>query len=448
MVDGDVHPRAIDVFSHYYRQLESGVTGVIVEDDIEPVVGLPSLSAVDIDEEQAREALSATVVVKLNGGLGTSMGMARAKSLLTVRDQHTFLDVIAQQVFAVRTRYGVKLPLLFMNSFRTHDDTLAALGEHPGLAVDDLPMDFIQNREPKLLADDLSPVEWPADPTLEWCPPGHGDLYTALETSGTLRALLDSGYRYASVSNADNLGAAPNATMAGWFASSAAPYAAEVCRRTPADRKGGHLVRRRSDGRLVLRETAQIRAEDADVAADIDRHPYFHTNNLWFDLRVLATTLAERDGVLGLPLIRNDKTVDPSDPTSPGVVQVETAMGAAVEVFPGARAIEVDRSRFLPVKTTNDLLVMRSDVYVLGDDGILSTQLDRIPMVDLDRQHYSSIAKFDRRFPAGPPSLRQAESLTVHGDWTFGEGVVVLGNGLLDGGRGEVAAGARIGDSA
>ena len=71
-----------------------------------------------------------------------------------------------------------------MNSFRTQDDTLAALAPYADLEVDGLGLDFLQNSEPKLRADDLTPVEWPADPTLEWCPPGHGDLYTALMALG------------------------------------------------------------------------------------------------------------------------------------------------------------------------------------------------------------------------------------------------------------------------
>jgi len=438
MQQGGVHPHAIEVFAHYYRELESGATGVIAEHEVDPVTALPRLADVVVDDEQATAALARTAVLKLNGGLGTSMGMDRAKSLLPVRDGASFLDVTVQQVQATRAAYGVRLPLLFMNSFRTRDDTLAALARHDGLAVDDLPADFLQNREPKLRADDLTPVEWPADPSLEWCPPGHGDVYTALEASGTLRQLLDAGFRFASCSNADNLGASPSPAVAGWFAASGAPYAAEVCRRTPADRKGGHLVRRRSDGRLVLRETAQTRTDDAALAADIDRHPYFHTNNLWFDLAALAGVLGDREGVLGLPLIRNEKTVDPSDPSSPAVVQVESAMGAAVEVFDGAEAIEVDRSRFLPVKTTNDLLVMRSDEYEQGADGRLHRRSDEAPLVDLDPNHYALLRGFDRRFPSGPPSLVHARRLTVRGDWTFGAGVVVTGDVVVDGEGGTV----------
>jgi len=431
MRDGGVHPRAIDVFTHYYGELESGATGMIAEADIDPLVDPPRLADLDIDEDAAREALSVTAMIKLNGGLGTSMGMHQAKSLLPVRDGLSFLDVIARQVLATREQFGVRLPLLFMNSFRTRDDTLLALAAYPQLLVEELPADFLQNREPKLRADDLTPVSWPADPSLEWCPPGHGDLYTALEVSGVLEQLLSAGFRYANVSNSDNLGAAPDPSIVGWFASTGAPYAAEVCRRTPADRKGGHLAVRRSDGRLILRETAQTSKEDLEAMADIGRHQFFHTNNLWFDLRALAETLRERQGVLGLPLIRNVKTVDPADPDSPEVVQIETAMGAAIQVFKGAQALEVDRCRFLPVKTTNDLLVLRSDVYGIGPDARLHQQAPQVPLVDLD-SHYKRIADFDRHFPAGAPSLVRAGSLTVRGDWTFGADVTVVGEALLD----------------
>jgi UTP--glucose-1-phosphate uridylyltransferase len=235
------------------------------------------------------------------------------------------------------------------------------------------------------------------------------------------------GYRYASVSNSDNLGAAPNATLAGWFAASGAPYAAEICRRTAADRKGGHLAIRKSDRQLILRDTAQTPKDEMHFFTDEFRHPFFHCNNLWFDLQLLDRTLRERKGVLGLPLIKNEKTVDPADPSSPKVIQIETAMGAAVEVFEGATAIGVGRNRFLPVKTTSDLLVLRSDAYQLERTGQLTAVADPVPVVDLDDRYYKIITDFDQRFPAGAPSLRQARSVVVQGDWTFEAGVRLIG---------------------
>jgi UTP--glucose-1-phosphate uridylyltransferase len=446
MAAADVPQQAIDVFTYYYRQLEAGVSGFIPEDTIEPLVDPPMLSDIAVSDEAAAAALEQTVIIKLNGGLGTSMGMDKAKSLLPVREDKTFLDIIVDQVQQARARYQIQLPLLFMNSFRTQQDTLAALAPYDDLAIAGLDLGFVQNQEPKLRADDLTPVEWPADPALEWCPPGHGDLYTAFATSGVLDRLLSLGYRYASVSNSDNLGAAPNATIAGWFAASGAPYAAEICRRTAADRKGGHLAIRKSDRQLILRDTAQTPKDEMHFFTDEFRHPFFHCNNLWFDLQVVDRTLRERKGVLGLPLIKNEKTVDPADPSSPKVIQIETAMGAAVEVFEGATAIGVGRDRFLPVKTTSDLLVLRSDAYELEPTGQLTAVADPVPVVDLDDRYYKIITDFDQRFPAGAPSLRQARSVVVQGDWTFEAGVHVIGAVALQdrGGPQIIAAGSAL----
>ena len=446
MAAAAIPQQAIDVFTYYYRQLEEGVSGFIPEDTIEPLLDPSMLGDAAVSGVDAAAALEMTVIIKLNGGLGTSMGMDKAKSLLPVRKGKNFLDIIVDQVRHARAAYGIELPLLFMNSFRTHHDTLAALASHGDLAVAGLDLGFLQNQEPKLRADDLTPIAWPADPSLEWCPPGHGDLYTALTTSGMLDRALSLGYRYASVSNSDNLGAAPNAKIAGWFATTGAPYAAEICRRTAADRKGGHLAIRKYDRRLILRDTAQTPKEEMDYFTDEFRHPYFHTNNLWFDLAALARTLRERKSVLGLPLIKNEKTVDPADSSSPRVIQIETAMGAAIEVFEGATAIGVGRDRFLPVKTTSDLLVLRSDAYNLQSDGRLTRAADPTPVVDLDSNYYKIISDFDERFPVGAPSLKEARYLEVKGDWTFEAGVRVIGEVTL-GDRGApqiVAAGATL----
>lgn len=446
MLDAGVPQPAIDTFAHYYGQLVVGATGMIPEDSIEPLQDVARAAELTsrFSTEEMREAASRTVVIKLNGGLGTSMGMERAKSLLPVRGDRTFLDLTIAQVIHVREQLGVALPLVLMNSFATDADTLAVLREHD-VAVDGIPLSFLQSQEPKLRAGDLSPVEWAADPSLEWCPPGHGEVYSALASSGTLDALLDAGHRHAAVSNSDNLGAAPDPAMMAWFAATGAPYAAEICRRTPQHVKGGHLVVRRSDGRLILREIAQTPDADREAAADLDRHRYFHTNNLWFDLQAVADVVRERNGVLGLPLIVNPKTVDPKDPESTPVVQVESAMGAAVEVFDGAVAIEVSLTRFQPVKTTNDLLLMRSDVFEESADATLVAQSDP-PLVRLDPRYYGKVADLDARIPE-PPSLRDARSLTVDGDWTFGAGVVVHGDVHLadEGTPRQVPDGSRLG---
>ena len=430
-----VHEAAIAAFTHAYEALAGGETGILPEADIEPVSDLPR--ADELPEGDPAD-LAKAVVIKLNGGLGTSMGMTKAKSLVEVKDGLTFLDLIAHQA----TTAGV--PLLLMNSFRTRDESLAVLERYPDLQGD-LPLDFVQNKEPKLEAESLDPVEWDADPEMEWCPPGHGDIYPALVASGLLEQLLERGYETAFVSNADNLGAVLDPRILSWFRAEEIPFLMEVSRRGENDRKGGHVARRLADGQLVLRESAQTADEDEDAFQDISRHRFFNTNSLWIDLRALAAKLDAEGGALPLPLIVNRKTVDPGDPGSPDVIQLETAMGAAIGVFDGAQAIEVGRRRFAPVKTTNDLLVLRSDCYEVTDDWrvVLAGGRDAQPGVDLDDDHYKLLADFEARFPEGPPSLVGAERLVVRGDVTFGAGVVVTGVAELDG-PAEIPDGARL----
>jgi UTP--glucose-1-phosphate uridylyltransferase len=417
----------IDTFACYYEQLLQGHTGLIPESEIEPVAGAPDAEALPAHLTDAgSRALSKTAVIKLNGGLGTSMGLTATKSLLVVKDGLSFLDIIARQARAVGA------PLLLMNSFATDAESLAALAGYPLLDAG-LPRRFVQHKAPKVTQADFSPVEWPADPELEWCPPGHGDIYTALVTSGALAALLDRGYEFAFVANADNLGAVIDPALLGYFAENQFPFMMEVADRTEMDKKGGHLAQR-PDGQLILRESAQCPPEDEDAFQDIQRHKYFNTNNLWINLHALRTIMAARDNNLGLPMIRNAKTVDPRDPDSTPVYQLETAMGSAIGVFSGAAAVRVPRTRFAPVKQSDDLLAVRSDVYVLTAQHhvVPNPARDLAPVhVALDPAYYRFVSQLDGRFPYGPPSLLHCRRFELSGDFKFGRDVVCRGDVIL-----------------
>ena len=414
---------AIKTFAYYYRQLLAGQTGLIAESDIRPVDSLPDAETFGPELAAAGEAaLPKTALIKLNGGLGTSMGLEQAKSLLIVKNGLSFLDIIAQQAI----RAGV--PLVLMDSFATQADSLAALAKYPALRRN-IPLDFLQHKIPKINQATLKPVEWPRNPAREWCPPGHGDIYTALLTSGMLDALLDAGYRYAFVSNADNLGAVISPAILGYFAQNNLPFMMEAANRSEADKKGGHLAQL-PNGQLILRESAQCPPQDADYFQDISRHKFFNTNNLWLNLPALKSKLAEKDNILKLAMIRNAKTVDPRDPASTPVYQLETAMGAAIAVFPRAQAIRVPRARFAPVKTTNDLLGVRSDAYILTDDFRVTPNPARklgAPVINLDPRCYKLINQLEARFPAGAPSLLNCESLVVKGDIKFGANITLKG---------------------
>ncbi|RMG48390.1 MAG: UTP--glucose-1-phosphate uridylyltransferase [Acidobacteria bacterium] len=415
---------AIKIFQRHYERLLSGERGFIPEQEIRPVSELPDAEALgDAEADAGREVLPRTVTIKLNGGLGTSMGLERAKSLLRVKGELTFLDIIARQ--ALSAGYA----LLLMNSPHTRGDSLESLARYRGLVRHGLPLDFQQHVVPKVAVDDLSPVRWPSDPRLEWCPPGHGDIYAALQTSGVLEKLLAAGIEYACVSNADNLGATIDPAILGYFRNSGLTMLLEAADRTESDQKGGHLAVGR-DGRLLLREIAQCPPEDLPHHRDHRRHRFFGTNTIWLHLPSLRDELASRGGVLELPLICNRKTVDPRDPSSTPVYQLETAMGTAISVFRKTGAIRVPRSRFAPVKTTNDLLGVRSDAYELTCDFrvVLAPTRDAPPFIDLDPAHYKMIDQLESRFPCGEPSLIECERLRVLGDVRFGRGVRLRGS--------------------
>ncbi len=433
MRERGIGAEAIRVFEHYYRELEGGAGGKIAEASIEPLGEIQALGEVEVSDEEARRALSETAIIKLNGGLGTTMGLNGAKSGLVVMGELTFLDVIARQVLSLRGRWGVSVPLLLMNSFRTSDESLKILAQYPDLAIDGLPIEFLQNAEPKLRADDLFPVSWPEDPELEWCPPGHGDLFVSMVTSGVLDALRAQGIRFAFISNSDNLGATCDPDVAAWMVAHDLPYVAEVCERTPSDRKGGHLAVRKADGQLILRDLAMVSDGEDPSFFDIERHTTFHSNNLWINLDALHEKMTAGGGILGLPIIINRKTVDPALRDSPRVIQLECAMGTAIEVFEGSEALLVPRTRFRPVKSTNDLLLTRSDYFTLDDEfHVAAARRGREPFVDLDK-HFQFMPDFEARFPHGVPSMRQCTSLRVIGDVTFGRDVTCIGDVVVEG---------------
>lgn len=429
MVHADCHPMTISLFERYYHQLVSGETGVIDERDILPLESLPGSGEIAEYSDCGIRGLSEAVVIKLNGGLGTSMGMDQTKSLLEVKKGLTFLDIIAQQVMRIRTEYGAMVPLLFMNSDATRNDTLHRLRTFHSLVLKDIPLDFIQSRVPKVRKADFSPVIYPSDPGLEWNPPGHGDIYYALQISKCLETLLDKGYRYAFISNADNLGAELDPSILGYFSTKKCSFLMEVATRTNADRKGGHLAIHK-DGYLVLREIAQCAENDRKHFSDIEKHHFFNTNSIWIHLEKLRDLLIQKSGFLDLPLIRNLKTVNPRDPESEAVYQLETAMGSAISRFDNTAAICVPRTRFLPVKTTDDLIGLWSDAYYLTDrfHVRLAPERSSAPVSILDRKYYGMIDQLQAKFPCGAPSLKFCTDWSIEGDVVFENDVVIRGS--------------------
>ena len=417
---------AVKAFQYNFQKLISGQDLNIPEKDILPV---HDIQTYDQLETEKSEYLKETLMLKLNGGLGTGMGLEKAKSLVNIKDGLNFLDFIAHQVKHMRAHFGEPLAFMLMNSFATSADTLEFLKKHPEIKTLGLPLEFQQNMAPKVTADGFAPAEWDEAPQCEWCPPGHGDLYPAIVGSGTLDLLLDKGYKYMFVSNSDNLGATMDVKLLTWFVESGAPFAMEVAARTDADKKGGHLARAKCGGGLLLRESAQCPEEDESDFQDVSKHRFFNTNNLWVNLAALKAAYTEYNGVLPLPVMKNAKTVDPRSKSSTKVLQLETAMGAAIQCFKGSQAILIPRTRFAPVKTTNDLLALMSDAYEITDDHRMVLRPERCgipPNVKLDGR-YKFVDQLSKLIPNGPPSLIACDKLVIEGNVEFAAGITLQG---------------------
>lgn len=426
MEEKGVNEVAIRSFQKAFEFVAGGSSSTISEGEITPAEGVLAYGDLEAQADFDSDLLGQTVIIKLNGGLGTSMGLEKVKSLLEVRPGVNFLDLMARQVLSLRAQSGQNVRFLLMNSQASSGDTLGHLGQTvPELGGAD-ELELMQSWAPKLSRETLAPVSHAANPALEWCPPGHADVYPSLSGSGWLERLLEEGVKYAFISNSDNLGAVLDPTLLTYFSKSAAPFMMEVTRRTDADRKGGHLAKRTADGRLILREVAQCAEEDLEQFQNIEKHQFFNTNNVWLNLEALRDVLAASGGVLSLPVIRNAKTADPRDPESTRVYQLETAMGSAIECFEGSLAVDVPRSRFAPVKSTSDLLALRSDAYELSDDGrikLAPSRNGKPPVVNLAADY----RLVDALEGLGVPSLIGADEVSISGPVSFAETVEVIG---------------------
>lgn len=431
--------KVIDLFTSYLSDVSELATGHIPEMHISPITQshLKHVDVLDKYEEAGKAIAHEAVAIKLNGGLGTSMGMQFAKSLLPVKDHMSFLDITVKQAIAWQEQYGGPLPLVLMNSYSTHTDTLNELRHMSGLSQ--LPLCFVQHKFPKIRQDTLMPAEYPDNREYEWNPPGHGDIYASLYLSGVLETLIRQGRKYALVSNIDNLGATLDMRMLGYMAEEQVPFLMEVTERTENDSKGGHLAKH-NNGRLILREVSQCPECDLEQFQNITRHRLFNTNNIWINLVELKNTLRQF-GLPKLPLILNPKTINPHDKSSTPVYQIESAMGAAISHFVNAQAIVTTRDRFIPVKRTDDLLKVMSDYYLLDPSGTLKLNEANIAknlQVNLDPRYYSKFDNIYEKFKEGVPSLASCTKLGISGDIIFNPSVSLVGEVNIDNQTGNV----------
>ncbi|TGK54477.1 UTP--glucose-1-phosphate uridylyltransferase [Leptospira kanakyensis] len=407
------------------RNGETGIVNWEEVGDLDPKADEISLEAIHSAYPTDLGLLSKLVVIKLNGGLGTSMGLDKAKSLIPIKDSMSFLAVMAKQIEIIRSEYGIDVPLLFMDSYNTQEDSQKEL-EKNGFKQKQR-TSFLQNKVPRLDAKTYAPIQNKNDKE-NWCPPGHGDIYFTMVQEGILDELLSAGFEIAFLSNGDNLGATVDPHIVSYLLKEDIHFAMEMTPKTLADKKGGAIYRKTVGGKFIkyeLLETAQVPKEHENEFSGLGKFRTFSTNNLWINLRALKERFSK--GNFSLSLIVNPKQVD-----GRSVIQLETAMGSAVGNFPKFKGIIIPRDRFAPVKKTEDYLIRRSDAYILNSDYSLTMTKERKTsglgeiLVQLDETYYKKIHQFDSLF-LEYPSLLYCEELVVVGEVLFDVPITIKG---------------------
>lgn len=379
------------------------------------------------NETEIRNYLNKLVVVKLNGGLGTSMGCTGPKSVISVRENQTFLDLTVRQIEHLNEKYNSNVPLVLMNSFNTEEDTSKVLRKYRGRNIEI--KSFMQSRYPRIDKESLSPIAKSLSGTQQeaWYPPGHGNFYEAIYNAGLVDEFLKDGRKYLFLSNIDNLGAIVDLNILTMLLQSenAPEFLMEVTDKTRADVKGGTLVKYGETMRLL--EIAQVPKNHVDEFKSVTKFKIFNTNNIWVNIGAIKRQLSNND--MKMEVIINHKTLA----NGQNVIQLETACGDAIRNFKNALGVNVPRRRFLPVKKTSDLLLVMSNLYAIDEGGLLIMNPQRsfpsTPLVKLGSS-FDQVRELLNRF-ASIPDMLELDHLTVSGDVTFGKNVSLKGTVII-----------------
>jgi UTP--glucose-1-phosphate uridylyltransferase len=382
----------------------------------------------DLANSEAVEYLNKLAVLKLNGGLGTSMGCVGPKSVIEVRDGMSFLDLSVRQIEYLNRTYGVNVPFVLMNSFNTDADTESIIKKYEGHNIDILT--FNQSKYPRVVKDSMLPAAKSAQSVIsDWYPPGHGDVFEALYNSGILDQLLERGVEIVFLSNADNLGAVVDLRILQHMVDTKSEYIMELTNKTKADVKGGTIID--YEGSVRLLEIAQVPKEHVNEFKSIKKFKYFNTNNIWMNLRAIKRVVESNE--LAMEIIPNEKSIpaDKKGEADQGVIQLETAVGAAIRHFRNAHGVNVPRRRFLPVKTCSDLMLVKSNLYTL-EHGQLVMDPGRIgpaPLIKLGSD-FKKVSSFQSRIPS-IPKIVELDHLTITGKVTLGRNVELRGTVII-----------------
>uniref|UniRef100_A0A7S1XC97 UTP--glucose-1-phosphate uridylyltransferase n=1 Tax=Compsopogon caeruleus TaxID=31354 RepID=A0A7S1XC97_9RHOD len=376
------------------------------------------------DPTNEAELLGKLAVVKLNGGLGTSMGCTGPKSVIEVRGETTFLDLTVQQIETLNNNHPeADVPLLLMNSFNTDSDTAKIIQKYQNTNV--TITTFQQSRYPRIIKDSLEPmpVKHTGYSVDDWYPPGHGDFFESFYNSGLVDTLISQGKEYVFVSNVDNLGATVDLKLLKAIDDHKAEYLMELTDKTRADIKGGTLIN--YEGKSTLLEVAQVPSQYLEEFKSIKKFKVFNTNNVWISLKAIKRIMSS--GGMELDIIANSKSVGGEK-----VIQLETAIGAAIAQFENSCGVNVPRSRFLPVKSCSDLMLIQSNLYNMKSGTLVTNPMrmfSSVPVIKLGPE-FKKVSAYLSRF-SSIPDIVELDHLTVSGDVQFGAGVVLKGTVII-----------------
>jgi len=416
-------------FALFRRYLNDKAKGNAVDwDRIAPPAQGQVVDYEDLANTESVQFLNKLAVLKLNGGLGTSMGCVGPKSVIEVRDGMSFLDLSVRQIEHLNRTYDVNVPFILMNSFNTNDDTAAIIKKYEGHNIDILT--FNQSRYPRIYKDSLLPVPKSNDSSInEWYPPGHGDVFESLYNSGILDQLIERGIEILFLSNVDNLGAVVDLRILQHMVETKSEYIMELTNKTKADVKGGTIID--YEGSVRLLEIAQVPKEHVNEFKSIKKFKYFNTNNIWLNLQAIKRVVENDE--LEMEIIPNGKTIpgDKKGESDISIIQLETAVGAAIRHFNNAHGVNVPRRRFLPVKTCSDLMLVKSDLYQLkhGQLQMSAARFGDAPLIKLGSD-FKKVSDFQKRIPSIPKVL-ELDHLTITGAVNLGRGVTLKGTVII-----------------
>ncbi|MBU2515054.1 UTP--glucose-1-phosphate uridylyltransferase [bacterium] len=431
MMDQDYSPDQILMFGELYKRFIAEKDTKIDWFNISTpsdnqILNYESLE--EIQEDKIATLLSELAVCRLNGGLGTSMGCVGPKSAIEVKNGLSILDLIVEQIHMLNLKYGSQVPLVLMNSYSTDQDTQKIIGKYDNI----LPVyTFRQNEFPRLRTDSLLPLSKQIYGQQCSYPPGHGDFYHSIDKTGVLDQLLKNGKKYMYIANADNLGASVDLNILNLMEKSGAPFIMEVTDKTRADVKGGTLIKTKN-GSMRLLELAQVPKDHIEDFKSVKKFKIFNTNNIWINLVELKKKL--QSNTLHLDIIVNRKNLEHLP-----IIQLETAIGSGINNFEGGLAVKVPRIRFIPIKKTDDLLLVQSNLYIF-EEGIIKKNPDRqfggIPLIRLGN-YFQTVEEYQNRF-ASIPDILDLDLLTIVGNVYFGKNITLRGNVILVCERGEL----------